>query len=124
MVRDKREAKHRSVRYGARLALADGTLYECVLSEISETGARITVQDAAAVPEKFVLVLSANGASRRNCCVVWRDPQQLGVKFEQSVGARAPAPPRLRPRLPGPAAAPAESAAAESEAIERVSLPT
>jgi len=123
MVRDKREAKHRSVRYGARLALADGTLHECVLSEISETGARITVRDAAAIPEKFVLVLSANGAARRNCCVVWRDPQQLGVKFEQSVGARAPAPPRPRPRLTEPAAEPAENAAGESDTVERVSLP-
>lgn len=119
MVGDKRKAKRRSVRYSAWLRLADGAQAACVLSDISETGARIMVDDSALVPDKFVLILSANGAARRSCAVVWRRQQQIGVKFEQSLGAQTAAP---APARPGSAALP-ENEPAESGAVERVSLP-
>jgi len=67
---ERRKAKRRTVRYGAWFALADGTLSECLLSDISETGARLMVDDSALVPENFVLVLSRNGAARRQCKMV------------------------------------------------------
>ena len=86
MGRERRKAKRHLLRYGAWLVLADGTLSECVLSDISETGARLMVDDSALVPEKFVLVLSRNGAVRRCCKVVWRNPQEVGVKFDE-IGA-------------------------------------
>jgi hypothetical protein len=115
MARDKRRAKRRTVRYGAWLALADGSLSECVLSDISESGARLVVDDSAVVPEKFVLVLSLNGAARRGCKVVWRNPQQVGVKFDQIGASEAKVEPP-KPAVPG-------RAPSEGEKVERVSLP-
>jgi hypothetical protein len=116
-MRDKRTSKRRSVRYSAWLTLADGALAECVLSDISETGARVVLQSAAAVPDVFILMLSANGSARRACRVVWRNPQQIGVKFDKNADPAMPA-------RPVPTAETgAAPAAAESEPIERVDLP-
>jgi len=115
MGRENRKATRRTVRYGAWFALADGTLSDCVLFDISATGARFMLHDSALVPEKFVLVLSLNGAVRRSCQVVWRNPQQVGVKFEQFGASEINAQP--------PAAAAPGSEPAASEKVERVSLP-
>ena len=109
---ERRKAKRQMLRYGAWLMLADGSLAECVLSDISETGARLMVDDSALVPEKFDLVLSRNGEARRHCKVVWRNPQQVGVRFEQIGASDRPA-----PAVPG-------SEPANSEPVEHVSLPT
>jgi hypothetical protein len=35
-----------------------------------------------AIPDRFLLLLAANGSARRRCSVIWRKPRQLGVKFE------------------------------------------
>lgn len=76
---------------------APGKRQGCLLSDISETGARIDIDEAEAVPERFLLWLSANGSARRICRVVWRKPHQIGVKFELRLAAadRASLVPRL-----------------------------
>ena len=74
------------MRYSAWLALDGDQLHGCALHDISDTGARIDVEDAEAVPDRFVLVLSGNGSPRRQCRVVWRQPNQIGVTFEPPPG--------------------------------------
>jgi hypothetical protein len=74
----------------------------CVVSDISDTGARIDVQDSNAIPDQFVLLLSSNGAARRFCRVVWRKPTQMGVKFERSLADAASATLTPQPRQPLP----------------------
>lgn len=70
------------MRYNAVLVL-DGDLQRgCVLSDISDTGARIAVETADELPDRFVLLLSGNGSPRRKCRVVWRQPTQVGVNFD------------------------------------------
>lgn len=79
---------------------------------MSETGARIDVENAAQVPEHFVLLLSANGAARRVCRVVWRKAHQIGVSFELQAAARQiKLVPASAAQNEMPAAAPAEAAA-------------
>jgi len=85
MLNDKRTARRRPIRYTAWLAPEPGALHGCVLSDISDTGARIDVEDSKALPERFVLLLSSNGSARRTCRVMWRKPQQVGVKFERKL---------------------------------------
>jgi hypothetical protein len=75
MAKDKRRAIRRTMRYSAVLVFAGGAQRPCVLSDISDTGARIDV-------ERFTLLLSGNGSPRRNCRVVWREPKQVGVNFD------------------------------------------
>ena len=70
------------MRYTAWLALEADQLHGCALSDISDTGARIDVEDSKTVPDNFLLLLSGNGKAKRKCSVVWRKPRQIGVKFE------------------------------------------
>lgn len=87
MIKNKRKALRRPVRYKAWLGLKPDEVHGCALHDISESGARIDVVDSKMVPDRFVLLLSGNGAARRTCNVVWREAKQVGVKFERRLAA-------------------------------------
>jgi len=53
----------------------------CMIADISATGARIVVVEDRKMPERFLLLLTENGAARRNCHLVWQDERTLGVRF-------------------------------------------
>ena len=55
---------------------------KCVISDVSESGARLTVAGNDDVPDSFLLLLSRNGDARRRCRVVWRSGATVGVAFE------------------------------------------
>jgi hypothetical protein len=111
--KDKRKARRRQMRRSAWVALGPNDLHDCKLFDVSEAGARIEVEDATPIPDQFMLFLSRNGAARRACQVVWRNSNQLGVKFEKHMAAAKRA-------APTPASdvkvdpAPSESEPAES----------
>jgi len=79
---DKRKARRHRMRHDAWLVLDGGERCECALSDVSDRGARINVHDSETIPDNFLLLLAQNGAARRRCRVIWRKPQQIGVKFE------------------------------------------
>jgi PilZ domain len=87
MVKDKRKARRRPIRYTAWLVVVAGQTQACALSDISDTGARIDVENANELPNRLLLWLSANGSARRTCSVVWRTKTQVGVRFEQRLAA-------------------------------------
>lgn len=87
MIENKRKSVRRPVHYGAWLALDSDTLHDCSLSDISDTGARLDIKKSDTVPDRFVLLLSGNGAAQRKCRVIWRTDRQVGVKFEQRLPA-------------------------------------
>lgn len=77
------------MRYPAWVAIAPEQRSNCFVSDVSRTGARIEATDTTMVPDSFVLMLSSNGAPRRFCRVIWRKPNQVGVKFERSLAEAA-----------------------------------
>jgi hypothetical protein len=83
MSQDKRKSRRRPVSYMARLELRPGRPVGCVLSDISDTGARLDVPYPDKVPERFLLWLTETGSARRTCQTVWRKARQIGVKFER-----------------------------------------
>jgi hypothetical protein len=83
MHKDQRKTRRRPIRYSAWMALDSDKLHGCVLSDISDTGARLDVEDAASLPDRFMLLLSGTGSARRRCRIVWRAPAQVGVAFER-----------------------------------------
>ncbi len=85
MVKDKRKAMRRPMRYTAWVALGPDQLHGCVLADISDTGGRIEVENSETIPENFTLWLASNGSARRKCRIVWRKPRQIGVTFERTV---------------------------------------
>jgi hypothetical protein len=92
MISDKRKARRQPLRYTAWVALTAEQRHGCVVSDVSDTGARIDVQDSKIIPDSFVLMLTSNGAARRYCRVVWRKPTQVGVKFERNMAEATLAP--------------------------------
>jgi hypothetical protein len=71
------------MRYTAWVALKGEKQHGCVLADISDTGARLDVEDAEKLPDKFVLLLSSRGPPKRKCRVIWRAPHQRGVAFDR-----------------------------------------
>jgi hypothetical protein len=112
MINDKRKSPRRPMRYTAWLGLEANQLHGCVLSDISATGARVDVEDSKPIPDEFMLLLSSNGAAQRKCCVVWRKPRQIGVKFERRLAAAERA--TLVPKFDAGADAPKIDAAPET----------
>jgi PilZ domain len=119
--KDKRKARRQPMRYTAWIAPKPRELHGCVLSDISDTGARISVENADAIPDSFMLLLARNGKALRPCRVIWRKPQQLGVSFVTHLAKAAPGAPE--PKADGdvasPPLAPAEPAAKKTEPAEK-----
>jgi len=102
-MKDNRRARRQPIRYTAWLLL-DGELHGCVLADISDTGARITIGQAETLPDRFQMLLSQReGSPRRYCHVVWRKPDQVGVDFEHQLVASEEPPPAFRTKTKEPA---------------------
>ena len=66
----------------ARISCGRGTRpLHCIVSELSETGARMTLVTEARLPERFLLILAADGRSRRRCRIVLRNGLDVSVRF-------------------------------------------
>ncbi|HZQ12431.1 MAG TPA: PilZ domain-containing protein [Pseudolabrys sp.] len=117
MLNDKRKAHRRPIRYAAWIGIKQGELHGCALSDISDSGARIDVEDSKLIPDKFPLFLSNNGAARRMCTVVWRKPKQVGVTFSKRLAAadRVGLTPHPEPETSAPPLAPADGETAPAE---------
>ncbi len=119
MIREKRRARRQPLRYTAWVALTAEERHGCVVSDVSDTGARIDVQDSKILPDCFVLMLTSNGAARRYCRIMWRKPTQVGVLFhhgmaEAQAAASAPTTAADKKAAPSPDIVPAEAEPAEA----------
>jgi len=76
--------KHRGS--SRRRALKAGTIsfsgadqIDCIVRDISETGACLEIESSVAIRNRFVLVINK---AIYLCHVEWRDGRKLGVRFE------------------------------------------
>jgi hypothetical protein len=67
--------------YPGRIFLWEGQPMECVVLNVSKSGAKLAVPDVRAVPDTFVLMLSQAGGVRRNCKVMQRSMGEISVQF-------------------------------------------
>jgi PilZ domain len=82
MPREKRKQLRRYLEYRAHIDLGDGSpARACRLADVSETGARLTLDAPGIMPNQFMLLLAGGGNARRHCRVVWSSGRQLGVRF-------------------------------------------
>ena len=68
----------------AQMMAIDGTWRrECIVDNVSEGGARLTVSDSIKGLQvaEFFLVLSSRGLAYRRCQLVWVNGDQVGVSF-------------------------------------------
>ena len=59
---------------------------DCLIREISETGARLEATGAVTLPEVFTLSIPQKGASQ-TARIVWRRDELIGVIFEDAASA-------------------------------------
>lgn len=54
---------------------------QCVVKDLSTTGAKVTIDDPNSLPTKLRLAFSRDARTGRPCEVVWRRGKSVGVKF-------------------------------------------
>ena len=83
MQKDKRQTPRQSGRQQQAQILSPAREpFTCRVSDLSDTGARLSLHDNAALPDFFTLRLAAP-AAERECRVMWRSRNHIGVRFER-----------------------------------------
>jgi len=78
---ERREVARRKVLRGGRTVWQNGDSTECIVYNLSETGAHLEI--CGPVPNTIDLVIDGD-QSPRTCWVVWRRANRIGVKFQDS----------------------------------------
>ena len=90
MAANRRKAVRRAIAYNAKIVASDGSWdRDCRVLDVSDTGAKIRVEQAAALPSDFMLALSAQGKASRRCHVMWVKEAEIGVVFERRAQERS-----------------------------------
>jgi len=84
MATNRRRSIRRAIAYRAKIFASDGSWdRDCHVLDVSQTGARLGVVQAAELPQDFILALSMQGNATRLCRVVWTTNSEIGVRFEK-----------------------------------------
>jgi hypothetical protein len=83
--REQRRSRRKPIRHIGWIATAeDGVLQRCLISDVSDTGARIEVESIYDLPDEFTLLLTRDAKMRRVCRVVWRYGVEAGLQFNRN----------------------------------------
>ena len=77
---DLRKARRVRAYKGGRINAASLPGLDCLVRNLSPTGACLEVDSAAVPVDEFDLVIMPEYLSRK-CRVAWRQPQKIGVRF-------------------------------------------
>jgi hypothetical protein len=76
----KERSPRRRVFKGAKVIFNGGaSAIDCAVRDISDGGARLLVASAIGIPDSFELAIS--GEPLRQCRLIWRKTDQIGVAF-------------------------------------------
>jgi hypothetical protein len=85
---DRRRQARRLIDISAKLFTGvDSPVWDCIVMDISNNGARLAVDSVDAIPERFTLLLSSQSRVSHRCRVMWRAGCRMGVTFEATVPA-------------------------------------
>ena len=77
----KRESR-KSVHQAGWITLEGGfAARQCVVQDLSTSGAKVTIEDSNSLPTRLRLAFSRDARTGRACEVVWRRGNSVGVKF-------------------------------------------
>jgi len=78
---ERRKSQRQIINRVAKLYVGDNSLpRDCLITDISDGGARLHVEGVH-VPDQFFLLIQSNPPVRRQCLVAWRLGYELGVQF-------------------------------------------
>ncbi|MBR0739822.1 PilZ domain-containing protein [Bradyrhizobium liaoningense] len=72
------KARHRVLK-GGTIEFGGGAI-DCTIRNLSDTGAALDVTSPVGIPDRFALLVQADG-KHLACTVVWRKEKRIGVKF-------------------------------------------
>ena len=79
---NKKREERKSIHQPGWVTLDGGfAARQCVVQDLSSSGAKITVDDASVLTGRLRLAFSRDARTGRSCEVVWRRGKSLGVKF-------------------------------------------
>ena len=85
---EKRKTPRQDMHWKALIVGLGGSIVgECMMANVSASGAKLLLPPSVDVPDSFALILAKNGGVRRACEVTWRSDQSVGVKFVRSLPA-------------------------------------
>lgn len=53
----------------------------CMINDLSDTGARITIPSAQNLPKEFILLFTPQRGVGRRCRLIWQAGHDIGCKF-------------------------------------------
>ena len=77
----RRKSSRRTFHYSVKVLGPDAIQWDGFIVDISELGAQLEFFDTQGIPNEFSLLIGGQGAVKRECRVVWRSGDRLGVKF-------------------------------------------
>ena len=82
LLSDKKREKRKSLSQPGWITLDGGfAARQCVVQDMSSTGAKVTIDDPNTLPAKLRLAFSRDARTGRPCEVVWRRGKSVGIKF-------------------------------------------
>jgi hypothetical protein len=82
MNKEQRSHIRRTIAQRARIESPDGLFAgDCTMIDVSAGGARLVLSTPDRLPSRFFLILSYDGALRRQCQTVWQTDTKAGVQF-------------------------------------------
>ena len=76
----RQDARKATVRAATTRFDGPSSPIQCVVLDISRGGARLHVHIQSELPDQFILHIEADNSTRQ-CEVVWRSKDELGVRF-------------------------------------------
>ena len=74
-----RRAPRRRILKAGSITFGGGVI-DCVVRNLSTTGAALEVPSPVGIPDQFALIVAADKSQYR-CAVVWRKERRIGVAF-------------------------------------------
>jgi hypothetical protein len=82
MKKDQRKNRRKPFERRVWIETENPTLIaECVVGNLSETGAKLVLKENLDLPVNFVLRLSGDGRVARKCRLAWHSGNEIGVEF-------------------------------------------
>jgi hypothetical protein len=79
-MQEHRAAQRRRMLKAATISFGGGAI-DCIVRNLSETGASLEVISPVGIPDRFTLVVDTD-RSKLPCRIVWRREKRIGVRFE------------------------------------------
>ena len=79
MTSPRQNPRHRTLK-GGSILFGFAAAIDCVIRNLSVTGACLEVDSSVGIPDDFTLLIKPEHL-KRNCRVAWRAARRIGVRF-------------------------------------------